>query len=215
MDMPALGKFTPGVTVAASVAAALAYLGHLDYAIGALLVLNALWMLVYSWTTGSRAARWCWLLVAVLAVSLAWCVMTRPSAAIILASPVDQTTAVAITFNHIPLDQRLWLVIAGTSGYWPYGTCDVPPGSLVERSRQVLQQQRGAWTFPDLVVGSNKDAGAHFSLMVLLVDASTDALLANEFKTHSESCGHQPWLGLSTLPRTTILATRDVYRRAP
>jgi hypothetical protein len=52
--MPTLGEnlrdYTPGVTLIASGAAGAAYLGHVDYAVSFLIVLNAAWMIVYSQT---------------------------------------------------------------------------------------------------------------------------------------------------------------------
>jgi hypothetical protein len=213
--MPNLGKklsdFTPVVTMIAAVAAGAAYLGHVDYAAALLVVLNAVWMVVYSLGKRSRAWFWAGILSLVVALLLAWAVLLRPTAEILVPDDVDRTTALSIKYKNVPDDKRLWLAIKGTEMYWPFGTCDKPSGSLIEQTKR---QRTGTWSYPDIVIGNDRDAGGHFTLLVLLVEKSTDRLLAEEYRSNADACVGKPWAGMN-LPAEgiTTLTEKEVHRR--
>jgi hypothetical protein len=205
--------YTPGVTIAASLAAAAAYLGYREFAVTVLVVSNALWLLVYAFDRNTKAWLWCGIVGGVMALVSTGLVLTRPSAEIVLPSPVSRKTAVALKYEHISLDKRLWLVIKGKNNFWPVGTCDLETGSLIEPTRLSLMQKSGEWAYPDLVFGSESEAGAEFTLYVLLVDELTDRKMAEEVKTNAENCTGRPWAGRMKLPDGDVLTSKPVRRR--
>ena len=206
-----LRDFTPMVTVIASGAAGAAYLGYVGQAVALLVVLNAVWMVVYALEKRSKPWLWSGIFALVVALPLAWAVLLRPTAEIVVTDYVSRITSLSVKYKNVPVEKRLWLATKGTDMYWTYGTCGKTGGSLIEQTKR---QKTGTWSYPDIIIGNDKDAGKRFTIFVLLVDKSTDRRLAEEFRSNSDSCVGKPWTG-AKLPDEgiTILTEMPVQRR--
>ena len=143
---------------------------------------------------------------------------SRPSAKIQLPGTVGVSTRISIKYTRVPLDDRLWLATQGTARVWTYGTCDDPPGSLIERASSPQKPTRdhegGTWISQgEINIGSKNDIGKTFTVFIILVSEAADRDLAYEFKNRSEACGKTTWDGRDKLPPGRILAHVDVTRR--
>jgi len=173
-----------------------------------------LWLTVYAVEKRTKAWRWCAVFGWVVATPLTYFVLTRPAAEIVLPSPVSRPTTIEVKYEHIPADQRLWLVIKGVDRYWPSGTCDLEKGSLIEQSRPTTGETSGVWSYRDLFLGRLDETGVQFTLVLLLVDDHTDRTIAEKVRDNAENCTKHEWGGLTTLPPGKILAQKVIHRRS-
>jgi hypothetical protein len=205
-----LREFTLGVTLVNPVAAIAAYFGRPDYAVAILLLLNALWICIYCFQRAGRVWRAFGLLPLLSAIWLVW-LSQEPSAHINIQDVVDQKTSVSVNYRNVPPGRSLWLAVKGTDKFWPYGSCNQGGGSIIQ---PVPQRADGTWKYPEITIGQDSDTGKEFTAYVLLVDESTDELLATEYQLKSQECSGKPWEGRKKLPRgAKVLAERAIRRR--
>lgn len=131
----------------------------------------------------------------------------EPRAVIVIPARVPFKALVKVTYENIPREKRLWLVLKGTDKFWTYGTCD--GGSRIEAARY---RESDTWTYPELPIGTEGEQ-ADFTLFVLLVDGFNDRTLAEEYKSNAYDCVKKPWEGTGdVLKDGNVLASKAVRR---
>src|ERR1035437_8670984 len=116
-----LRGFTPFLTIANTFAALLATLGYREASLATILVLNPLWLLIYS--VAIKSKRWFGTAVAfaVAGQLVLWLVLLVPKADILVSDSVRWRTPVTITYDQVPLTKHLWLAVNRGNKFWTYG----------------------------------------------------------------------------------------------
>src|SRR4051812_16758504 len=101
-----LRDYTPGVTLAAQIATAWAYLGSPRIAVTVLIMLNAVWVLLYSISSRGRIRVTVGVLAVVAAALFSWRVLTKTTAEIVLPPYVPQKTGIEVAYDNVPKNTR-------------------------------------------------------------------------------------------------------------